>query len=85
MKIYGTDLCSKCIKAKEKLKELNIEYEYINFTEDMASFQEFTKLRDERKEFDEVRGTGRVGLPCFVFEDGEVILNLYDALKKYNN
>lgn len=82
MKIYGTHLCSECDKAEIKLKELGIEYEYINFTDSIFLLKEFTKFRDTHKEFEHIKGTGKIGIPCFVFENDEIIFNLEKAIEK---
>lgn len=82
MKIYGTDLCIKCIEAKEKLQELKIEYKYINITDSIYLLKEFMKFRDDHTAFDPIRGTGKVGIPCFIFENEEITFDLEEAIKR---
>lgn len=82
MKILGTKLCIECDKAEARLQELGIEYEYIDFTESIMLLKDFTKFRDIHKEFDWARGTGKIGIPCFVFENDEIIFDLEEAIQK---
>lgn len=82
MKILGTKLCIKCDEAITRLKELDIEYEYVDFTESIMQLKEFMKFRDIHKEFDWTRGTGTIGIPCFVFENDEITFDLEEAIKK---
>lgn len=82
MKIYGTNLCIECVKAEARLQELGIEYEYINFTDSIYLLKEFTKFRDDHTEFDHIKGTGKIGIPCFIFENDEIIFDLEEAIKR---
>ncbi|MGN8863007.1 glutaredoxin [Dorea longicatena] len=82
MKVLGTKLCIKCDEAIARLQELGIEYEYVDFTESIMLLKDFMKFRDIHKEFDWTRGTGTIGIPCFVFENGEITFDLEEAIKK---
>ena len=42
--------------------------------------EEYLNLRDNSPVFDEVRGTDRLGVPCFITEDGTVTLDIADVL-----
>lgn len=59
---------------KEYLSQNNIDYIYLDITENMLNLKKFLKYRDNRPEFDEIKKTGRVGLPCIVINDGEKIV-----------
>ncbi|MFS8541440.1 MAG: hypothetical protein LOD89_05050 [Tissierellales bacterium] len=48
----------------------------------MFNLKKFLKLRDTRKEFDEIKRLGRVGIPCIVINDGEKIIFDYKELGK---
>ena len=39
------------------------------------NMKEFLALRDTRAEFAQVRAEGRIGIPCFLKEDGSIILD----------
>lgn len=59
---------------KEYLSEKNIEFIYLDITENMLNLKKFLKYRDNRPEFDSIKEAGRVGLPCIVINDGEKIV-----------
>lgn len=47
----------------------------------MLNLKSFLKYRDKREEFEEIKKSGRVGLPCIVVNDGEQILFDYNELE----
>jgi len=47
----------------------------------MFNLKKFLHYRDTRKEFDEIKKAGRVGIPCFVLNDGEKILFDYKEIQ----
>ena len=50
-------------------------FDYVDITVSTANMKEFLHLRDTRKEFDAVKKAGSIGVPCFLKEDGSVILD----------
>lgn len=40
----------------------------------MFNLKKFLKYRDNRPEFDDIKKSGKVGLPCIVINDGEQII-----------
>lgn len=82
MKILGTDLCIECRKATDRLQQLGIKYEYTDFTDSIAALKEFIEFRDTRKEFDSAKAEGKIGIPCFLFDDGEISFNLEDTIAR---
>ena len=79
-KIYVMESCPDCIEAKQLYKD-NPEYELIDIGQQARSLKEFLTLRDNHPAFAKVRERGNIGIPCFVKEDGTVIISLkhYDA------
>lgn len=75
-KCYGTDLCINCVETKKYIKENNIEIDFIDITESIENLKEFLSLRDNNEIFDEVKKQGRVGIPCFVDESGNISFTL---------
>lgn len=43
IKVYTTDACPWCVKAKNYLKSKNIAFEEVNVAEDMAAREEMLK------------------------------------------
>ncbi|MEZ7724797.1 glutaredoxin [Fusobacterium periodonticum] len=73
-KVYGSMLCPDCVEAKEYFEKVNYKYEFINITESMKNLKEFLALRDNRKEFEEVKKLGYIGIPAILTDDNKIIL-----------
>ena len=73
-KVYGSMLCPDCVEAKEYFEKVNYKYEFINITESMKNLKEFLALRDNRKEFDDVKKLGYIGIPAILTDDNKIIL-----------
>lgn len=56
---------------KEFLSQNNIDFLYIDITDSMLNLKRFLKYRDNRLEFEDIRKSGRVGLPCIMVNKGE--------------
>ena len=74
-KIYVMESCPDCIEAKQLYKD-NPEYELIDIGQQARSLKEFLALRDHHPAFEKVRERGNIDIPCFVKENGEVIISL---------
>jgi len=75
--MYGTEICSDCVKAKKSLSALNdIELDYKNITGDTATLKEFLAYRDNDSIFQEIKSAGRIGIPFFILENGEKTFDL---------
>lgn len=72
MKVYGASICGDCVRAKSILEKEKVKHQYIDITASTANMKEFLKLRDSRKEYDEIKEYGLIGIPSFVFEDGSI-------------
>lgn len=73
-KVYGSMLCPDCVEAKEYFEKVNYKYEFVNITESMKNLKEFLSLRDNRKEFDDAKKFGYVGIPAILTDDNKIIL-----------
>jgi len=73
-KVYGSMLCPDCVEAKEYFEKVNYKYEFVNITESMKNLKEFLALRDNRKEFEEIKKLGYVGIPAVLTDDNKIIL-----------
>ena len=76
MKYYGSPLCPDCVAATAALDAKGTPYEWIEITASMPNLKAFLALRDSREEFAQVRAEGRVGIPCFVTEDGKILFEV---------
>lgn len=75
LKIYGSVLCPDCVQCRADLDGAGVEYEYLDFGENLRALKEFLAIRDGSPLFDEVRAAGGIGIPCIVTEDGSVHLS----------
>ncbi len=73
-KVYGSMLCPDCVEAKEHFEKVNYKYEFVNITESMKNLKEFLALRDNRKEFEEIKKLGYIGIPAILTDDNKIIL-----------
>ena len=75
IKIYGSMLCPDCVQCRKDLDEAGVEYEYLDFSENLKNLKEFLTIRDGNSLFDSIRQDGRIGIPCILREDGSVSLD----------
>lgn len=74
LKIYGSMLCGDCVECVAELKKANVEFEFLDFSDQLSSLKAFLKIRDENPLFRSVRENGSIGIPCILREDGSVTL-----------
>lgn len=75
LKIYGSMLCPDCVQCRKELDGAGVEYEYLDFGENLKNLKEFLAIRDSSALFEEVRAAGSIGIPCIVEENGKVRLD----------
>lgn len=80
IKMYGISSCHDCIDAEKILKENQIEFEYLDFAKEPLYLKEFLQIRDHNSLFKDVRDGGYIGIPCFVFENGTISLEISDVI-----
>ena len=80
--VFGTNACPDCVEAIKRLDEMNADYIYLEFSNNMPNLKRFLKLRDTEALFDPVKEQGQVGVPCFKLEDGTLTLDLQEVLEK---
>lgn len=70
--MYGAEICPDCVNAKKSLSALkHIELEYKNIIGDTATLKEFLAYRDNDTIFQEIKDSGRIGIPFFILENDE--------------
>ena len=67
--------CPDCAQAKQLYGD-NPDYEIIDIGKQARNLKEFLALRDYHPAFDKVRERGTIGIPCFVKDDGEVVISM---------
>lgn len=75
LKIYGRSDCPDCANCKASLDAKGIEYDFRDIKESLHEFHVFMKIRDTESIFDDIKGTGGIGIPCLVTEDRTIVLD----------
>lgn len=75
LKIYGSMQCPDCVKCREDLDKAGVEYEYLDFSDDLRNLKAFLTIRDNDPLFAEVRAEGKIGIPCILEENGRISLS----------
>ena len=75
VKVYVMESCPDCVEVKQ-LYGNNPDYELVDIGRQARSLKEFLVLRDNHPAFAKVRARGNIGIPCFVKEDGTVVISL---------
>ena len=78
--LIGSHLCPDTIYAVNRLAEAGIEMEYKDILSCHAALREYLHIRETSPLYAEIRGTERLGVPCFIREDGSMTLELKDIL-----
>lgn len=79
--VYGMHICPDCEEALRILDEKKVTYRFFELSEKTAYLKHFLKLRDTHPVFEAVRGHEKIGIPCFVRDDGFVTLDIHEILK----
>ena len=75
LKIYGSMLCPDCVECRAAFDEHGIVYTFLDFNDSLLHLKEFLPIRDHDLLFQNVKKTGRIGIPCIVTEDESVSLD----------
>ena len=83
---YGSPICPDCVEAVELFRRHGFTgYDYKVITESTEHLKAFLHLRDTRVELGPARAAGKIGIPCFVGEDGSLTLDAAQVLQKWGN
>ncbi len=82
--MYGMISCPDCSYVVAQIGEIakargESGFVFVDIGEDVRNMKRFIRLRDTAPAFDSVRGSGSIGIPCFVREDGTVTLKPEDV------
>lgn len=89
--IVGSHLCPNTIYAITKCKEAGASFGFKDLSGSLGDLKSFLALHEHDEIYKPYRNdsgkedyekNGRIGLPCFVFEDGFKTLDLEKALQK---
>lgn len=80
MKVYGAQICIDCRNYKAIQASRGFEANYVDITESTANLKEFLLIRDHSPLYAGMREKGGIGIPLFVKEDGEMTLDIDQAM-----
>ena len=80
LQVIGSHLCPDTLYAVMKLKESNVDFDFVNLSADLASLKKFLAVRESNAIYDAVRANGGIGIPCFVKADGTATLDLSEII-----
>jgi glutaredoxin-related protein len=66
----------------DELTKTEVPYDFVDILSGLDELRKYLSLRDCHEVYSEILGTGRIGIPCFVLENGNVTLGLREVLKK---
>jgi len=82
LKVYGSRLCPDCVECLLQLDAAGVEYQYLDFSDNLKYLKEFLVLRDLSPAFSEFRGKEQIGIPCIMHPDGTLRLSWDDLLNQ---
>ena len=80
--VIGSHMCPLTAGALNHLYDADIPVDYKDILGSHADMLTFLKIRDSNDLYANIRGTDRIGLPCFILEDGTITMDLQEVLKK---
>ena len=80
--VIGSNLCSDTMGTVAKLKEEGMAFEFHNISANLDCLKEYLELREKSPLYAPVKAEGRIGIPCFIKEDGTETMDLDAILKK---
>ena len=89
--LVGSHMCPNTLYAIIKCKEAGVSFSFMDISSSLADLKRFLALHEHDEVYESLREisgkedymeSGRVGLPCFIFEDGFKTLDLETALNK---
>jgi glutaredoxin-related protein len=79
LKVVGSHLCPDTLGAIEQLKKEGKDFEFIDILNSHEELKVYLALRDADPLYKEIRGTERMGIPCFIKDDGAKTLDIAEV------
>jgi len=79
--VIGSHLCPDTLAALNKLSAAGADLDFKDILSCHADLKDYLKLRDTNALYEEIRGTERLGVPCFILEDNEVTMDINKVLE----
>lgn len=91
MTIVGSHLCPNTLYSIIKCKDARVAFSFTDLSASLTDLKKFLALHEHDAVYADLLTAsgksnyvenGKIGLPCFVFEDGTKTLDLNEALTK---
>lgn len=79
--VIGSHLCPDTLYALNRLTGAGVEVDFQDLLSCHAALKTYLNLRETSDLYAQIRGTERLGVPCFQREDGSLTLDLNEILK----
>jgi len=79
--VIGSHLCPDTLYALNRLSGADIEVSFQDILSCHEALQNYLQLRETEPLYADIRGTRRLGVPCFVREDGSITRDLNDIIR----
>ena len=80
VKVIGSHLCPDTLYALNRLTAAGVEADFQDILSCHEVLLDYLRILESSPLYEEIRGARRLGIPCFVGEDGSMTLNLDDIL-----
>lgn len=78
--VIGSHLCPDTLYALNQLSASGVEITFQDILSCHAALRTYLHIRETSELYAAIRGTERLGVPCFVREDGSMTLSLNEVL-----
>ncbi len=78
--VIGSHLCPDTLYALNQLTAAGVEASFQDILSCHAALQTYLNVRETSELYADIRGTQRLGVPCFVREGGSMSLSLDEVL-----
>ncbi|MCR5787104.1 MAG: hypothetical protein K6G28_05330 [Acholeplasmatales bacterium] len=72
IKYYGSQFCPNCKQFKYNLDKYNLDYEFIDISDNLKNLKDFLYIRDTNKKFDRMKEMNGIGIPCIIIDEKNV-------------
>lgn len=69
--IYGTNQCRFCVECKKEFDKQGVKYEFVELLDDLQLLKKFINIRDTNPVYEGIQGSGKLGIPLIMTEEGE--------------
>lgn len=78
--VIGSHSCPETLGVLQTFYQAGISVDFKDILSGHDALRDYLELRDRNAAYTDIRGTGRLGIPAFILEDGTVTLDLSDVV-----